>query len=195
MRPLNLKSIKIVLTEGSQYRFLLVSGSKILYLLKKIFFPSFIYEFSLSLPSNLYIEKANATLESFGAKILSKKSDSLSFYISASRIRMVSYGKLLIHVRKTEVGDYNFRIEFVTHKVIFYFIVLLLSLFIVISAATSHGGAKMVAIPFIFSSGHIYFWGMLPSGVTKIKRFLMKLDDGYREHEVKDIGDVHKNTN
>jgi hypothetical protein len=174
---LQLKNLKKVLLEGSKYKSLLVTTRKMIHLFKKIFFPSFVYKFATSLPSVSYIEKVAVILESFGAKILAKKSDTVTFYISAHKIQKLSWGKLLIHIRKSEAGDYNFRIEFVRQKITFYFGVILLSLFILISVIASGSITELFAIPFIFMSGHIYFLGV-PLRITKIKRFLMNLDDG-----------------
>jgi hypothetical protein len=148
---------------------------KIINLFKKIFFPTFIYEFYSSIPEDSYIEKANHNLELLGAQILCKENDSLAFYVSSYKIRKLSYGKLLIKIKKSKTREYNFRIKFVTHKSIFYLIAFLLSLFIVINVAMAANTTKILAIPFTLLSGHIYFWSMVPSGVKKIKTFLMKL--------------------
>ncbi len=155
----------------------LFGDGNILYFLKKLFFPSFIYRFSSSLPNNSYIENANKEIRLLGAQIISQQDDRVSFYLNSYRIfRNPLYGKLLINIKKTKKNEHKFSLEFITHKIIFYIIVFSLSCFIIINVIVTGEIIKIVAIPCVFFFGHIYFWSMLPSRVQRAKDFLMKLE-------------------
>jgi len=156
----------------------LFRNSKILYFLKKIFFPSFIYRFSTSLPSNSYIENANKKIKLLGAQIILKQDDCVYFYLRSYRIfRNPIYGKLLINIKKTRKNEHEFSFQFITHKIIFYIIVFSLSWLIIINVLITGEIIEIVAIPCIFFFGHIYFWSMLPSAIRRAKNFLMKLEE------------------
>ena len=74
--------------------------TKLKYILKKLFFPSFIYEFYSSLPSAGYFEKATKSIKSLNGKIVTQNSNFISFYLDASKIfGFPSFGKVLVKIR------------------------------------------------------------------------------------------------
>jgi len=165
-------------TQADMKKSYLFTNGKIKNFLKKIFLPSFIYKFSSSLPSNLYIENATSKIKLLGAKIIFEQDDSVSFYLNSYKIfRNPLYGKLLISIKKSKKNEHRFSLQFVTHKRIFYIIAFSLSSLITINVLIAGEIIRIVAIPCIFFFGHIYFWSMLPSRVQKAKDFLMKLDE------------------
>jgi hypothetical protein len=85
-------------------------------------------------------------------------------------------GRLLVDVARRVENEHEFTLRFITHYYMFCVIALSLSALVLIRVALTGLVGGLVAIPFIILSGHVYFWGMLPSRVRKMKESLIKLD-------------------
>lgn len=151
---------------------------KVIYYTKKIFLPSFVYQYRSSLPSAAYMKSASQKLETLGITVLFKDPGSISFSLQSSKVfGVLSLGNLLININDLGTGEYAFSIQFATHKAIFYSVSILISFLILINVGMTGEIIKLVAIPAVFLSGHIYFFGMIPAKLKRIRSFLGKLED------------------
>ena len=145
--------------------------------LKKIFLPSFTYEFESSLPNDGYFEKIPKSVRSMDGEIVTKNSNYISFYLNASKIfSFPSFGKVLFKIESLN-NKYKFYVQFFTSRKIFLFAASILSISFLVNIAVTGEINKIIVIPIIFFSGHICFFGMLPSKIKKIKDVLFSFDE------------------
>jgi hypothetical protein len=146
--------------------------------LKKIFLPSFTYNFSSSLPSDGYIGKIPRSVTSRDGKIVAKNSNDISFYLDASKIfGFPSFGKVLFEIKSLKNNEYRFDVQFFTYRKFFLFAASILSTFFLVNIALTGELNKIVVIPIIFLCGHLFFLGMLLTKTKKIKDVLFSFDE------------------
>ena len=108
----------------------------------------------------------------------SEDTDYISFCIKASEVfGFLSLGNLDITVTCAAIQKCEFAVKFVTCRKIFFVIALILALTILAGVFVTRDLKLIIALPFLFASGHILFWGMIPSKTKRLKQYLFSLDE------------------
>jgi hypothetical protein len=151
--------------------------AKIIYHIRKSLIPSFTYKFSSSLPDDSYIGGVKRLLSSQGRTCTQSEYGSISFYMKASEIfgRPSPYGILSITVWKVGNGEHKFTIKFTTYRALFFVGAITLSVIIFVSAFMTGNLIRIISLPFVFLSGHLFFWGIIPAKAPRLKERLLYL--------------------
>lgn len=140
--------------------------------------PSFVYEYETSLPGPAFIKNVSDKLQAFDAVCESKDNKQIAFFIKASKIfGRVRFGEIHILIKRLEKSAHKISVKFVTQKRMHGYAALSVSVLLIINAILTRSSSGLVLIPIIALIGHVYFWGMLPAKVSRLKRFISSLDD------------------
>ena len=151
--------------------------AKIIYNIGKALIPSFTYRFSSSLPNDSYINEVKRLLNSKGRTCTQTEYGSISFYMKASEIfgRLSPYGIVSIKVWNVDNGEHKFAAKFNTYRALFFIGAFTLSAIILVSAFMTGSFLRIISLPFVFLSGHLFFWGIIPAKAPRLKKWLLYL--------------------
>jgi len=151
--------------------------AKTLYNFLKALIPSFIYRFSSSLPNDSYMGEVKRLLNSQGRICAETEYGSISFDIKASEIfgRLSPYGAISITVWNVGNGEHKFTAKFTTYRALFFAGALTLSAAVLVSAFVTGSLLRIIWLPFVFLSGHLFFWGIIPAKAPRLKKWLLYL--------------------
>ena len=151
-------------------------------ILKKIFIPSFCYEFNTSLVELAYTENLVQKLNALGAYNIVKLNDGYKFAIPTSRLlNRFRIGKSQVTVHHE--NEYIIHIKFETQQKVHFIMTLIFSVLFVICILISQETllykiAAIAAIPLlIFIEGHLALWQLLAMNMQKIKKFFYDLGE------------------
>ena len=138
--------------------------------IKLLFLPSFVYEHDTLLINS--IDTISKKVRMLEGEIIKKNKNQILFKIKSSKLfGRLSFGKLLFHILYIQEEDkYKIKAQFVTYRLIFFSVAIMLSLLLIIKAITTIKLVKLLAIPLVLISGHILFWGILPSKIKRLKK-------------------------
>jgi hypothetical protein len=149
-------------------------------IIKNIFIPSFRYKYSTKLIDLHYSESLNKKLNTLGAHILKKETDGYQYIIRTSQLlKRYRMGKVIVTIHKKEKDEFDIDIEFQTQKVVFLVSTIIISIVLLIGAFIEQKIkiSVLLAIPFMFMGGHLYFGGSLVPNVPRIRKFFIDLGD------------------
>ena len=145
--------------------------------LKRVFLPSFAYEYSFP-HSRRYIERAAQRLRDLGGeRMLTRDEEIICTLPSRSVFGRLSCGRLHIMLSRPSADKMKCRILFLSYRFCFYLAAGLVSSAVVVRSIFTSSIATILVLPVIFFCGHLYFWGMLPAKVSRLKKFIRQLGD------------------
>lgn len=145
--------------------------------LKLVFLPTFVYQYSFR-DSHQFIERAIKRLRDLGGEqVLTRDGESSCHLPSGSVFGRLSSGRLVITLSMPSADEVRCRVLFLTHRFSFYLIAGLLSFAVVVRSIYVWNATTLLVLPVILLSGHLYFWGVLPAKVGRLKTFLRQLGD------------------
>jgi hypothetical protein len=131
------------------------SGPKIRSILKNIFFPSFTYRFSTCIGDLHRFPQVKEKIVNMGGGIVQNTVNGFQFEISSSKVlNKISFGKVVITVSYKGNSDFDVGVNFLTQKIFYYTIAVIISLLLLASALLVKDNffSKIAAIPFLYSS-------------------------------------------
>ncbi len=144
----------------------------------RLLFPSFNYTYSSSLPGPAYIQEALSALHEQGINAESVSTSSVTFFVPTRKVLgALGIGKYLIRIERVSDEGYLFEVKFITLKRVFYLIASVLSILIVLRVIHVSEFSGLAIIPIVFLSGHLLFFGVLPSKVRRIQNYLLSFGD------------------
>jgi uncharacterized membrane protein YgdD (TMEM256/DUF423 family) len=145
--------------------------------LKRALLPRFVYEYSIR-HSSQHAERVIQRLRDLGCEQMQTRNGESSCYLSKRSVfGGLSFGRLFITLSTPSTNEVRYRVLFLTQRFCFYLTAGLLSLAVVGRSIYMWNCATLLVLPVILFSGHLYFWGMLPAKVSRLKTFLHQLGD------------------
>jgi hypothetical protein len=145
--------------------------------LKRALLPPFVYEYSIS-HSSQHAERVIRRLRDLGCEKLQTRHGEISCYLSSRAVfGGLSFGRLFITLSTPSTNEVRYRVLFLTQRFCFYLAACLLSLAVVGRSIYMSNLVTLLVLPVILFSGHLYFWGMLPAKVGRLKTFLHQVGD------------------
>lgn len=109
-----------------------------------------------------------------GIDAKSINTSSVTFFVPTRKvIGALGIGKYLIRIERIGDEGYLFEVKFITLKRVFYLIASVLSILIVLRVMQVGELSGLAIIPIVFLSGHLLFFGILPSKVSRIQNYLL----------------------
>lgn len=145
-------------------------------ILERTFLPSFCYSFVSGLPSPGLLERVPDALRELDGKLIASGDRSILLEIPSSRVfSFIAPGRLVVEIIENEPQQWMFRTWFESSRNCFLVFVSALSLIILLSALTTQEFLRLLFVPVLFASGHLYFWATLIPRAERLRRFLVRL--------------------
>lgn len=145
-----------------------------------IFVPNFCFQFDVEIVDLHYTPSMGKKLDAARARIIEYSSEHVRFLINTSKLlNRFRIGKSEVIIKHKSQNAFQVTITFLTQKMAFLIISAGVSSALVISAIVTRESvfSKLVVIPLVYLSGHMYFWGSIAANTQRIKKFIIGLGD------------------